>query len=122
MERSGTRRGSGPSRRESLAGIPVFNEGVSLVEQDTGNVMMHARISKREGLLSRFLTSDRTRRLKLDEVGTFVVRQIDGRRSVLEISENLAEHYRMNRREAELSTVDFFKSLAARNVISIVIK
>ena len=44
------------------------------------------------------------------------------RRTTLEIIEKFAGHYRLNRREATLSTVEFLKSLVKRGVISILIK
>jgi len=62
------------------------------------------------------------RHIKLDELGTFVIGQIDGKKTVRKIINAFAKHYKLNRRESELSCVAFIKSLTTRNVISVVIK
>lgn len=109
-------------RRRSLEGIPVLNEGVSVKDADPGKVHIVVRTPRGKGLLARFQPQVLERNLKLDELGTFVFRQIDGQRTVREIIGEFIARYHANRREAELSTVSFLKSLAQRNVISIVIK
>ena len=62
------------------------------------------------------------RKIRLDELGGYVFKLVDQQRTTLEIIEKFAGHYRLNRREATLSTVEFLKSLVKRGVISILIK
>ena len=109
-------------RRASLDGVPVLNHGVRLKDEPDGRVLVTVELARRTGFWARFQQPVNRRRLRLDELGSFVVRQIDGRRSVRQIIEAFVGRYRTNRREAELSTADFLRTLARRRVISVVIK
>jgi hypothetical protein len=109
-------------RRRSLAGIPVVNPGVTSEEIEAGRLRLTARFPRGTGLLARFQPPVLERSVKLDELGAFVFRLIDGRRSVLEIVDLFAARYRANRREAELSVAAFVRSLAERRMISVVIE
>lgn len=111
------------SRKQSLAGIPVLNEGVDVSCLEDGNALIGVKILRRgAGFWARFQPPVSHKRIKLDELGSFVIRRIDGKKSVLRIVEEFAERFGINRREAELSTAEFLKSLARRGVISMVIK
>jgi hypothetical protein len=109
-------------RRQSLDGIPVVNRGVTVEDVPPDRLNLVVRTPRGSGLLARFQPPVLERNIKLDALGTFVFRQIDGERDVRGIIGIFAERYRANRREAELSTVAFLRSLAERRVISIVIK
>ncbi len=76
----------------------------------------------KRGLLRRQKPTLVERTVRLDELGSFVFKLLDNQRSVLKIIDIFAAHYKLNRREATLSTVEFLKLLARRNVISILIK
>lgn len=84
--------------------------------------MINTKTIRGKGFLSRFQPPVLERNAKLDEIGGFVFKQIDNRRSTLEIIDIFQEKYRVNRREATLSVVEFFKSLVKRGIISIAIK
>ena len=108
-------------RRQSLAGIPMLNSGVRIdpgAERDS----LVVTLRRGSGFLARFQPAVMERVIKLDELGTFVLRQIDGRRTVLSIVDAFTDRFRTNRRESELSTVTFLRSLAERRAISIIIK
>ena len=109
-------------RRRSLAGVPVLNEGVAVSDAAPGRVNVTVRVARGRGWLARFQPAVMERTVKLDELGTFVFRQIDGQQPVEAIVEQFLAQYRTNRREGELSTVAFLKSLAERGVISIAIR
>ncbi len=109
-------------RRQSLEGIPVLNEGVTVNGREPDRLVLTVRVRRGTGFLSRFQPPVMERTLKLDELGSFVFRQVDGRNTARSIVDEFVRRYRTNRREAELSTVAFLKSLAARGVISIVIR
>ena len=109
-------------RRTSLNGIPVLHNGVSLDEKEEGRSVLTVEAPRSKSLLAYFLPPIVKRQYRLDELGTFVVKQVNGKRSVLQIINTFAKQYRVNRREAELSMVQFFKSLAGRKAISIVIR
>ena len=100
----------------------MLNAGTSFVENEPGRVVITIRVKRRAGFLSRFTPPILERTLKLDELGTFVFQQIDNRKSTLAIIDAFIARYRVNRREAAMSTVSFLKSLVQRGVISIAIK
>ena len=102
--------------------MPVLNEGVTFAEEpDSGRVVLTVRQNRPRRWLGRgsFVNE---RKIRLDELGGYVFKLVDHQRTTLEIIEKFAGHYRLNRREATLSTVEFLKSLVKRGVISILIK
>ena len=99
-----------------------MNQGVVFSESDNGNIDIQVRLKRGNSFLSRFQAPVTEREVKLDELGSFVFNQVDGNNTTLEIIEHFIARYHTNRREAELSTVEFLKSLVKRGVISILIK
>ena len=111
------------SRQASLAAVPVVNDGVTSAPLGAdGNLLLTVRVRRGRGYLARFQPPVLEKRIKLDELGTFVYNQIDGKKSTLDIIEAFLTRYRTSRREAELSTVAFLKSLTERLAISIVVE
>ena len=113
---------SGLDRYESMAGVPVLNKGVSIADEQAEKLSLTVRIKRGNRFLDRFRPEVINRRIKLDDLGSFVVRMIDGKRNVLDIVEAFEAKYKTNRRETQLSVVAFLKSLARRGVASIVIE
>ncbi|MDD5678861.1 MAG: PqqD family protein [Kiritimatiellae bacterium] len=109
-------------RRRSLDGVPVLNEGVSSSRGDADRVIITIRRPRRAGLMGRFQPAVIERTVKLDELGSFVFRQIDNSKNARAIIDAFVGRYQLNRREATLSTVAFLKSLVKRGVISIAVK
>lgn len=105
-----------------MDGIPVLNEQISCKNDQTGRLVINIKLKRGHGLLARFQPPVLERNVKLDEIGGFVFKLIDNQRSTLAIIELFLEKYRVNRREATLSVVDFLKSLVKRGVVSIVIR
>ena len=107
-------------RRRSLASIPILNPGVRLEPEADGRMLVVVPVARsRKGWLARFQPRVIERKVRLDSLGAFVLNQVDGRRTVRLIVDAFVETYRTTHREAELSTADFLKSLAQRNIISI---
>ncbi len=98
----------------------LFRETGAILEATLGPE--HPLLAQNLVDLARFQPPVFERRVTLDELGTFVLRQIDGRRSTRAIVDGFAARYQVSRRQAELSCVEFIRSLAARQVISILIK
>jgi hypothetical protein len=109
-------------RRQSLDGIPVLNGGFTRDPKPGNQLDLVIRAPRKPGLLSRFMPPMVEQRFKLDELGTFVYGLIDGVRTVEQIMAEFAAHYRLNKREAEISVAAFLRMLAERKIISIVIK
>ena len=112
----------GIDRKRSLDGVPVVNPGVVVDDADPERLVVTVKLQRGRGLLARFQPPVMERRVRLDALGSFVFAQIDGVRPVRRILDMFEARYRVNRREAELSCVAFLKSLAGRQVISIIIK
>jgi hypothetical protein len=110
-----------PDRRQSLAGRPCLNQGVRLERLSEARVQVVVELQRRSGFFARFLPPVFVRRYRLDELGTFVVERIDGRRSAAALIDEFARHHRLNRREAELSVVQFLRMLMQRQAISIAV-
>lgn len=112
------------NREQSLKGVPIVNNDVRIQprEENAARLELVIRLRRGDGFMSRFMPPTHERKVKLDELGTFVFGLIDGHRTVREIVEAFLARYRVNRREAELSTVEFIRSLAQRQAISIVIR
>ena len=107
-------------RQRSLSSIPALNPGVKSEAQADGRVLVTVRIPRRaKGLLARFQPAVIERRVRLDELGAFVLAHVDGARSVADIVAAFTQAYGTTRREAELCTADFLKSLAQRHILSI---
>jgi len=113
---------AGLDRRQSLAGIPVFHQNVTLVETENDTVTLKLRVERGDSFLDRFRPPVTERTYELDEFGTFVVRHIDGRSTVMEIVRAFEQNFGMNHREAELGVVAFLKMLMKRSVLSVVIE
>ena len=107
---------------EALQSIPALNPDVSFEEDRDGRTVVCVPVHRRPGFWGRFQMPVSTHRIRLDEIGAFVVSQINGERTVQELIDAFAGKYRVGAREAKLCMADFLKSLAGRNVISIGIK
>ena len=109
-------------RRESLAGIAVVNEGVEILEgDDDETVTVKIQVPRSPHFLDRFRPPIIEKKYELDELGAFLLRAIDGKKSAGDLVDEFTGHYRLNRRESELSVVSFLKMLMQRRVISMVI-
>ncbi|MBA4387228.1 MAG: hypothetical protein C0404_04560 [Verrucomicrobia bacterium] len=109
-------------RRQALAGVPVVNSGVSSEKDAAGKMVVTVRTPRGSGWLARFQPPVIERKVRLDDLGGFVMDLVDGRRTVLAIIDRFQQEFRTNRRETELSVVAFVKSLVQRNVVSIQIR
>ena len=107
---------------EALQSIPALNPNVTFEEDRDGRTVVCVPVQRRKGFWGRFQMPVSTHRIRLDEIGAFVVSQINGEKTVQELIDAFSAKYRVNGREAKLCMADFLKSLAGRNVISIGIK
>jgi hypothetical protein len=106
------------ARRQTLAGVPIFHAGVRMVENSNlETITLVLTIKRRTDFLGKFQPPQWERKIELDELGSFVVRQINGKRTALELVDAFVERFKVNRREGELSTMAFLKSLIERGVL-----
>ncbi len=99
-----------------------MNEQVTFADDQSGRLVVNIRLRRGNGLLARFQPPVLERNVRLDEIGAYVFKLIDNRRSTLEIINMFLAKYSVNRREATLSVVDFLKLLVKRGVVSIAIR
>ena len=108
-------------RHTALGGVPVLNHSVRLEEKDDGGLILRVTIPRGTSFLDRFRPPEMIRKFELDELGAFVVRLIDGKRSVMDIVDAFGTEHKAGRRETQLSVVTFLKTLVTRNIAAIAI-
>lgn len=107
------------SRREMLASSPCLNPKVRITELDTGGIMMvyeKAGSMVTRGLRQLFAIP-RTSELLLDEIGSRIVRQIDGTKRVSDLILYVAQEYNLSRKEAEVALLTYLDRLGRRNLV-----
>lgn len=117
---------AGPlSRTESLACIPRQSDTIQWQELENGNILFTYAIP-----LSRFFTAlhrkfsknqtePPTKRLQLDQMGSFVWKLIDGKKTVKDIIRIFAQDYNVTTQEAETAVAAFLKTLGQRGFIAL---
>jgi Coenzyme PQQ synthesis protein D (PqqD) len=126
------------SRRQSLALCPVRNPDVSWetdaepASPDTEDsrenqfVTISVPLEKKKVLKPvRWLASKiarqappDSRRLQLDEVGSFVWNKSDGQTNMRQLIWIICDRYKLNRRDAESALLEFMNTLAGRNLLA----
>ncbi len=111
------------SREQSLASVPLRNTAIREEETDDGLVrlVIPRRTSRWVRWLSKIFYVPKTRRVTLDEIGTFVWSQCDGEHNVRSIIQALCKRYKLHRKEAEVSVVTYLRTLAKRGLIGIAV-
>lgn len=114
----------GVSRKQSLASVIVPNEAIPVTRESSGLVSLEVPFAPSTLIekAARFLGgSTATRRIELDEVGSFVWEMFDGRTTVREMIDRMSQQYKLNRREAEVSLTAFVKTLAGRQLVVVLV-
>ncbi|MBL4901577.1 MAG: PqqD family protein [Desulfocapsa sp.] len=113
------------SRTESLACIPLKNDEINWQKLDNGEIIFTYAIP-----LSRFFIALHqkfrrkqdempTKKLQLDQMGSFVWNLIDGKNTVKDIIRIFAHDYRVTSQEAETAVAAFLKTLGQRGFIAL---
>ncbi len=114
-----SRKNTQVDRRESLAGIPYVNE-FAVIERTEGQAMaLKLVVHRGNGFLDRFRPPAMERRYELDEFGAFVIEEIDGKKTVLDLINAFEQRFKMSHRESELGVVAFIKMLMKRNLLAV---
>ncbi len=113
------------NRTQALQCIPTQNSTVQWQELENGEILftyplplnrfflaIHRRFSKNSTELP-------TKKLQLDQMGSFVWHLIDGNKTVKEIIRIFAKEYNVTSQEAETSVTSFLKTLGLRGFIAI---
>jgi len=111
------------TRDDVLRSLPVRNSLVKWTKEESGEVSLVIPVAQKKHLqlLVRWMKLPDKRVVSLDEVGSYVWERCDGQTSFERIAEELAERFRLTRREAEASLAEFLRILGRRGMIGIVI-
>lgn len=111
-------------RKQSLSAKPFLNRQVKMERAGDGNIILQVprRKTAMVRAVSRFFRMPPYRRVLLDELGTFVIERCDGKHAVRDIVDKFAERFRLNRREAEVSTATFLRTLVGRSIVGLLIE
>jgi len=107
-------------RRQVLRLYPIRNAVVRYEQNDAGVFTLIVPLQLRGifGWLSRIFKLPREHRIELDEIGSAVWALCDGKHAVETIVQQLAQQYKLERREVELSLFAFLNTLARRGFIA----
>jgi hypothetical protein len=107
-------------RRQVLRLYPIRNAVVRYEQNDAGVFTLIVPLRPRGifGWLSRIFKLPREHRIELDEIGSAVWALCDGKHAVETIVQQLAQQYKLERREVELSLFAFLNTLARRGFIA----
>jgi len=112
------------SKKQALNAIPICNRQVKTERDEHGNVVL--TISRRADawgkLLGKIFFTPPSRRLVLDEIGTYVWERCDGRHTVRALIDSLSKRYKLNRREAEISLTTFLRSLGQKGLVAFAVE
>jgi len=126
------------SRRQSLALYPVRNPDISW-ETDVESAPPDAESSGEKQYITISIPLEKknvlkpvrwlatkiarqappdSRKLQLDEVGSFVWNKSDGKTNMRELIWIICDRYKLNRRDAESALLEFMNTLAGRNLLA----
>ncbi len=99
--------------------MPVILDSVSQSDGPSGVIRLHFAVSP--GRIATLLGngSPVMRTLELDEMGSATWAFIDGKRSVADIAQQLAQQYKLLPKEAEMSVSIFMRELGRRGLIAL---
>ena len=107
-----------------LASRPTRNDSLRWEQSDEGEVrvVVERQETWKVKLLSKVFYIPKERKITLDEVGTEVWQMCNGRNSVGEMIEELADKYQLNRKEAEVSLLQYLKTLGQKRFVGFVLE
>ena len=110
------------TKQRALASYPVRNQTVEWRGDGAETVLVVRRREDWVGrLLTLFFVVPKERKIELDPVGSYVWRHCDGQHTVAELIQDLAQKYKLNRKEAEVSLTAFLRQLGRKRLIAIAV-
>ena len=107
------------TKDDLLASRPVLNQAVKWYLNDEQVIQID--IPRREtlwvNLLSKVIYTPEKRTIALDEVGTTVWQMIEQGKTVSTMIKQLATQFKLNRREAEASLIEYLRTLAKKKLV-----
>lgn len=100
---------------------PAHNSKLKWEKTESGETILtvpqNDKVSPVTKWMAKWLNAPTERRVELDEVGGYVWELCDGSHTVESIVGRTGSHFKMNRREAEVSVTMFLQMLHERNFI-----
>jgi hypothetical protein len=107
-----------------LTSRPTRNDSLKWEETEEGEIRI--KIKRDNSWKIRFLSKlfyiPKNRKITLDEVGSEVWQLCNGRNSVGDMIEKLSVKYQLNRKEAEISLLQYLKTLGEKRFIGFVMR
>jgi hypothetical protein len=108
-------------RQGALRLRPAHNSKLKWEKTESGETILtvpqNDKVSPITKWMAKWLNAPTERRVELDEVGGYVWELCDGSHTVESIVGRTGSHFKMNRREAEVSVTMFLQMLHERNFI-----
>ncbi len=119
----GKRKGTTTIDRAKLLSLkPKPSSNVKWEVYDTGEVaiIIERKYRGRLGeILATIFMQPKTRKIVLDEIGSYVWKLLDGKTSIREMIIKISEKFKMSKREAEVSLIAFLSDLEKRGAITV---
>ena len=117
------KRGPQLSKPEALDAIPVRNQFCKVDHTDGGLALITVPVRQNlwTKLMKRLTSVPQYKKIELDEIGTFVWDQCDGRTNVRALIDKVCKRFRLSYREGEVSLTQYLKTLARRNLIGLAV-
>ena len=111
------------TRDQSLSAIPVRNQQIEEIRGEDGEVVL--RVPRRKSWWVSIVTAvfyvPDSKKVGLDELGSYVWNMLDGHTTVREIIDRFSEKYRLSRKEADVSVVEYLRQLARKGYIGLAV-
>ena len=99
---------------------PQLTDTVQCQRTDTGMLRLRGPEFNRRHVhrfIAWLMRAPQRIEVELDDIGTFVVERMDGRRSLRQLADELAAHLKLSRREAEAALAQFVTTLVKRDLV-----
>jgi hypothetical protein len=108
------------TRGQLLSIRPVRNSLIPYEQNEDGLMVLRVPFRKRPvfRLLSRIFRLPTEHVVELDAVGSSIWDLCDGKHTVSAILERIARHYKLDRREAEVSLFSYLNTLSQRRYVA----
>jgi Coenzyme PQQ synthesis protein D (PqqD) len=113
------------NRTQALECTPKHNDTVQWQKLDNGEILftyplpLNSFFKALHRKFSNCQEDTPTKKLQLDEMGSFVWLEIDGKKTVREIIHHFTEKYKVTVHEAEHAVTAFLKTLGQRGFIAL---
>lgn len=111
------------TRNEILSSKPLRNSLIKWEKNDNGEVSLVVPLKQAlwVKIISKIFVLPKSRVIVLDEVGSFVWELCDGHNSVNTIINALCNKYKLTRKEAETSLLEYFRKLGKRGIVGFLV-